>query len=100
MTMPDEIRPCRSLEADDEMTTREPPHCPTCHCGSPDPLRERIAELEAENLRLREALENYGTHGPKCMAGYYNDRPDGFGPFIPKGPCDCGLADALKEAMK
>lgn len=28
--------------------------------ANPDPLRARIAELEAENVRLREALEGIG----------------------------------------
>lgn len=52
------------------MTDREPPHCPTCNCGYPDPpcvhcdemtqqrdyyMRHRN-ELRAENAKLRDNL--------------------------------------------
>lgn len=56
--------------------------------------RARGAQLEAENKALREALEEYGQHGPACMAGLFEPRPDGMEPWVRRGPCDCGLDDA------
>lgn len=56
---------------------------------------EAIAELEAQCAAMREALEEYGAHGSACMAGYFEDRPTGLEPYIPRGPCDCGLSEAL-----
>jgi len=77
------------------MTAREPPHCPTCHCGSPDPLRERIAELEevlglwkvamesaiheggellTANKRLREALTAWGAYDVACFTDEFDEQ--------------------------
>jgi hypothetical protein len=41
----------------------------------------RIAELEAENARLREALNVYGEHSRECRARSWGDEH-----------CDCGFA--------
>lgn len=48
-----------------EHPEREQPDndCPSC-----EELSSRIEELEAENHRLREALEQYGQHQPQCKS--------------------------------
>ncbi len=51
-----------------------------------------IKSLEAENAKLREALEQYGRHDEEnCPVGREHPR------FVSE-PCTCGLDDILKEA--
>lgn len=57
-------------------------------------VRAALTALEAENKALREALEEYGQHGPACMAGLWEPRPNGMEPWVRRGPCDCGLDEA------
>lgn len=58
-------------------------------------LKQRIADLEAENKRLRERVDwwrktfwnfanGYGYHNPKC----------------PQQPCSCGYENAKQAALK
>jgi len=53
-------------------------------------------EDEAENERLREALEKYGRHGKECPAGV-EWRMGRQGDTDEDAPCDCGLNAALRE---
>lgn len=73
---------------------------------------ERCKELEAQRDRLREALEEYGTHQLSCpLAHWHEGRPTEGGGYetrygdkwYPRGqepPCTCGLDAALEEAEK
>jgi len=53
--------------------------------GKMDDLVQEIADSKAENKRLKESLEEYGSHDPDCAVIQYNDN------------CDCGYEQALKE---
>ena len=74
-----------------------------------DSLKKRLAEAEAENQRLREALTDYGVHDQMCpLANLCAGRPteDGgyehkiFGAWYPSDnlpKCTCGFDTALTE---
>jgi len=53
-------------------------------------LKAKIARLEAEIRRLRDALLDYGCHGPACMAGYLDNKK-------PRGECDCGFSATIEK---
>ena len=58
-------------------------------------------ELRARCERLEAALEDitsYAVHEVGCMAGYYEHRKTGLEPYVPKGPCTCGLTASIKNA--
>lgn len=69
-----------------EHPDREPPDndCPSC-----DELSSRIEELEAENHKLREALERYGGHEVAChkLTSYI---------IV---PCTCGWTATERELI-
>ena len=48
-------------------------------------LARAVLELEAENARLRAALEKYGQHLPSCATTLNTYRRNG-----PPKKCDCG----------
>ena len=50
-------------------------------------LASRFTALEAENERLREALEEYACLGEPV---HMSDCALHNGPAMPVGPCDCG----------
>ena len=52
----------------------------------------RLTALEAEVARLREALEEYGDHSPRCA--WHADQPHN------PTDCDCGYDTALAPAQK
>ncbi len=64
-----------------------------------------VQKLRAENAKLREALENYGSHEWRCLLSqchaYDSDKGQLFGDkWYKKGDepsCTCGLDDVLKE---
>lgn len=63
-------------------------------------LKELI-NLRARCERLEAALEDitsYAVHEVGCMAGYYEHRKTGLEPYVPKGPCTCGLTASIKNA--
>jgi hypothetical protein len=55
----------------------------------------RTGEIEAENTRLREALDDWGQHLSVCVWGI--DRDSGIDPRNWR-PCDCGLEAVLGRA--
>ncbi len=48
-------------------------------------LLDKIKQLQAENKRLRKALEKYGCHSTECVAEEYPE----------KWHCICGFEQAL-----
>ncbi len=67
-------------------------------------------EVQKENERLREALENYGEHTNECVLSYWEatdpTRADGYRYkykrrwYREKPGCGCGLSAALAETEK
>jgi hypothetical protein len=53
--------------------------------------RQEIADLKAENARLRAALEKYGRHDDTCDAEKFR------AVWSPERHCDCGYSAALEE---
>ena len=77
------------------------------HQAEVDALRAQLAAAQAENLKLREALGDYGGHWRFCgLSDFRNGRPTADGgyeldyggkwyPADAPPPCSCGLADLL-----
>ena len=59
---------------------------------------DKIVLLEAEAKAVREALEKYGSHEPKCA--YYGENPFDSSCDNTQGKCDCGLDRALNSGKE
>lgn len=75
-----------------EHPDREPPDndCPSC-----DEMASVIRELEAENHKLREALERYGFHRAGCaVVGLTSEDL-----YFSDPECTCGWTETEKELI-
>lgn len=50
-------------------------------------LEQNVCEAEKQLVELREVIQKYALHLPTCEIVGWN---------FPKGPCTCGLLEALK----
>lgn len=74
-----------------------------------NPTSKRITELEAKNMRLRDALEEYAVHDSQCILSQgHAGRPTDDGDYETKfgdkwyrrdkwPECTCGLSAVLSE---
>ena len=85
---------------------------PTMTWSNREHWKQRAERAEAANVRLVEALEDFGIHDALCLLSQWHEgRPTATGGYETrygdtwyqgddKPPCTCGLGAALEEAKK